>query len=442
MLASARKLTWALVLVALFTVQVQAQSLFHRSGPEGLNVLLDYAAFAGQSDSTVRLEAYYQVFYAALPFRSVGQIYEAEYEVTLQLIGKDKQPAGSHMEDRVVQVADAARARSRSDYRIGQANFEVPTGKYRLVLILSDKHSSVTYRREQKLNLKSFQSSKPKLSDIELVHVAEKGDSVGSDFSKAGLEIVPSLTGTFGGDEDGRLLFYMEINQGTKCCEDVTVVTSLRHDRHGLIYRDSIHTILEEPITKQLREISLSDFRAGRYELVVELRGRRWKKLDDKKIPFEVPWNQVTLLKHEYKEAVAQLEYIADPGEVKHLKKITAYEERVKAFKEFWASRDPDPSTPVNELKARFYHRVSVANQRFSLMGRQGWRTDRGRILIQFGEPDQVDDYPFAADRSPYQNWHYFEHGLYRKFTFVDDYDNGDYRLMYPFDGLDRRPDF
>jgi hypothetical protein len=75
-------------------------------------------------------------------------------------------------------------------------------------------------------------------------------------------------------------------------------------------------------------------------------------------------------------------------------------------------------------------------------MRRNGWRTDRGRIYIMFGEPDQLDDYPYAPDTHPYQEWHYYRQGRYRKFFFVDENEDGEYRLVYPYDGLYMRPDF
>ena len=83
-----------------------------------------------------------------------------------------------------------------------------------------------------------------------------------------------------------------------------------------------------------------------------------------------------------------------------------------------------------------------MANRMFTIMNLDGWRTDRGRILITFGEPDQIDDYPFVANRWPYQEWHYYQQGRYRKFVFVDINEDGDYRLQYPYDGLNQRPDF
>ena len=121
---------------------------------------------------------------------------------------------------------------------------------------------------------------------------------------------------------------------------------------------------------------------------------------------------------------------------------LTTLEERKEAFAEFWRKRDPTLGTVENEVLREFYRRVHVANVRFTGMRREGWRTDRGRIYIQFGEPDQIDDYPYEPNAVPYQIWHYYMSGPYRRFTFVDERQDGDYRLIFPYDGLNQRPDF
>lgn len=47
-----------------------------------------------------------------------------------------------------------------------------------------------------------------------------------------------------------------------------------------------------------------------------------------------------------------------------------------------------------------------------------------------------------SPDALPYQIWHYYREGAYRRFTFVDENEDGDYRLQFPYDGLNQRPDF
>ena len=56
---------------------------------------------------------------------------------------------------------------------------------------------------------------------------------------------------------------------------------------------------------------------------------------------------------------------------------------------EFWAANDPIPHTPENELREEILSRVEYANA-FFRDTREGWKTDRGRIWIIWGEPDEL----------------------------------------------------
>jgi GWxTD domain-containing protein len=238
------------------------------------------------------------------------------------------------------------------------------------------------------------------------------------------------------------MIFYFELYRGDDMDDKVVLETMLRGKVAGMVYRDTIHVELTEPVLKQNKNISLDGFKAGGYELYLRLRGRRGKMLTEVRRQFEVRWSQRALLKHDYERALDQLGLIAGPGEINKLKKLKTYEERVVGFDNFWRERDPAKETPENEAKATFYRRIAVANRVFSYIYREGWRTDRGRIYVQFGEPDQIDDYPLSHDAHPYQLWHYYRDGRYRRFTFVDENEDGDYRLIYPYDGLGLRPDF
>jgi GWxTD domain-containing protein len=188
--------------------------------------------------------------------------------------------------------------------------------------------------------------------------------------------------------------------------------------------------------------INVSQLPPGEYDVEITLHGRRMKELDRKDEKFAIRWTEEGLLKLDWKSAVSQLSYVATPGEQSKLKKAKTMEERRAAFAEFWGQRDPTVGTPENETKREFYHRVNVADRQFSSMRREGWKSDRGRIYIIHGEPDQIDDEPYSPDVVPYQIWHYYREGRYRRFLFVDKNDDGDYRLQYPYDGLNQRPDF
>jgi GWxTD domain-containing protein len=69
-------------------------------------------------------------------------------------------------------------------------------------------------------------------------------------------------------------------------------------------------------------------------------------------------------------------------------------EERQKFIEQFWLRRDPTPDTPENEFKEEHYRRIAYANSHWGLSGTAGWRTDRGRIYIVYGPPDEIESHP------------------------------------------------
>lgn len=99
-------------------------------------------------------------------------------------------------------------------------------------------------------------------------------------------------------------------------------------------------------------------------------------------------------------------------------------EARAEFIVDFWAKRDPDPLTPENEFQAEFQARVDYADRRFR-EGRRGYDTDRGRIYIYLGPPEQTETYQRSPDQGPLLVWYYYTHEL--AITFVDARSNGTY---------------
>src|SRR4030095_12144995 len=89
--------------------------------------------------------------------------------------------------------------------------------------------------------------------------------------------------------------------------------------------------------------------------------------------------------------------YIISPQEKDVFQKLTTTEERDKFIEQFWSRRDPDPKTAVNEFKEEHYRRIAYANDNFK-SGFAGWKTDRGRIYIIHGPPDQREAYPTGGN--------------------------------------------
>ena len=99
----------------------------------------------------------------------------------------------------------------------------------------------------------------------------------------------------------------------------------------------------------------------------------------------------------------------------------------------FWGRRDPTPGTPRNEEEERFYAGIAEANRRFREGGSAeipGWRTDRGRIFLRYGAPDETLRRPQAGSTAPYEVWKYTRTRA-RKFVFYDVTRFGNYALVW-----------
>ena len=119
--------------------------------------------------------------------------------------------------------------------------------------------------------------------------------------------------------------------------------------------------------------------------------------------------------------------------------------EKREYLRRFWARRDPTPGTLRNEAETQFYRRIEAANREFREGGAAaipGWRTDRGRIFIRNGSPDEVLSRPQPLGGLPYEVWKYTT-GKQRKYCFVDLTRFGNYALVYTNDLLEpSRPDW
>jgi len=95
--------------------------------------------------------------------------------------------------------------------------------------------------------------------------------------------------------------------------------------------------------------------------------------------------------------------YLLADEESKAYRTLATESERAAFIAQFWASRDADPFTPKNEAEETFWNRVGAADELFTQTTISGWRTDRGRVYILLGPPDEVNNYslPSASELDP-----------------------------------------
>ena len=85
--------------------------------------------------------------------------------------------------------------------------------------------------------------------------------------------------------------------------------------------------------------------------------------------------------------------YIIMDEERQAFRRLSNDEEREQFIEQFWLRRSPDPESLANDYREEHYRRIAYANQHFA-SGIPGWRTDRGRLYIMYGPPDEIEAHP------------------------------------------------
>jgi GWxTD domain-containing protein len=136
--------------------------------------------------------------------------------------------------------------------------------------------------------------------------------------------------------------------------------------------------------------------------------------------------------------------WIITDEEQKAFMMLSNDEERDQFIEAFWQRRDPTPDTEENEFKEEHYARIAYANEHFAA-GIPGWKTDRGRIYIVFGKPDEIESHPSGGSYErpmeegggststfPFEQWRYrYIEGIGQEviIEFVDTCMCGDYHM-------------
>jgi GWxTD domain-containing protein len=144
--------------------------------------------------------------------------------------------------------------------------------------------------------------------------------------------------------------------------------------------------------------------------------------------------NDIPLLT--YEELINQLRYYVAPERLKMLRD-TPLERRGEAWAAFLKSSDPAPATPEHEGLQTYFSRLEQASLRFRDDGtaRGGWLSDRAKVYVVLGEPDQLYEQSTAgpisrnsiSQRGRLQYWEYSQYRV--RLVFYDDTGSGRWRL-------------
>jgi len=411
-----RKIGYTSILVCLLLTAGMGQGNLTNStgGPIFFHDLVGSAS--PQNLELSRLNVIVEIVYDDLQFVKTDTGFHAEYEVSASIWeGRDQLDGGIWTEK--VNVDTYEMTNSRRHLSVSYQSFDLPPDNYDVKIYLQDLQVEDRHEIEAEIELEDYSDKRIGISDV-LFTRAIQVDSAGNLKS-----LFPEVTNRYKGLGSGSKA-YFEIYNPRKL--DSAIV---RYEIKGDDYESeqSFDTDLTGLRTALYFPLPVDSLSNGEYELSVEVESGRF---DDKtERNFWVRYAGLPRTAEDMDTAINQLQYIANQDEWKKFKRA-ADDEKLQVFLDFWEKRDPSPGTEFNERMSSYYARVEAANRNFGVMRRDGWRTDRGMVMIILGPPDNVirNDYP--SNSKPYQIWQYYS--INRQFEFYDDTGFGDYRFVWP----------
>ena len=355
----------------------------------------------------------------ALSFVREGDSYRAPYEVHLTLTqGTTQVAAVNSME--IVRVPTFKEINRTDESVIFQHYFKVRPGSYNLSFQVRDATSARSTSQEGAVTVPALRAGH--LSTPVLVYDAN---------ARATLDSLPRIlasprsSAVFG--QDSTVAVYLE-GYGPQPQLPVTFI--VQNDRGVVTWRDTVQLQRHGNLLSGSVRIPISRVGIG----IANVTFTRIDATDTVRAPVFVSFgDDIPLLS--YEEMLSELRYFAAPDRIRALRDAPV-DRRGLAWADFLRSTDPTPSTPEHEGLQAYFNRILQANLRFREEGRSGtgWLSDRGKVFVAVGEPDQVyeqaTNLPVTATsttRGRVQSWEYTQYRV--RFMFYDETGSGRWRL-------------
>ena len=424
-------------LIVLLLVSLGA--LFAQDEAEiDFKVSVDYSRFS--IEGGVYLDIYLMIPQSVFTYIEVENGLEAQVIFQTALIQNDIVPYDPDRWTRTYRVPDRKSIASMS-WVPDISKFYVEPGDYILQVDIVDAHSKKQQTIRKPVSLKMYPTTELNISDITIASQVIKATAE-NEFTKYGFDVVPNAQRTFTANSP-MMYYFLEAYglAGTGNYKIHAQVLSLNGD----VVQDFPVRTKKMPGTSAVEwgGVNTAGLSSGIYKLLVEVSDDVTQKTTSQKRTFYILRDTgskevETTEKDDYAGLSASqvddifkvVRIVMDKNEKRLYKKSDNIGKK-NVLTSFWKRRDPTPETSINEFKQDFYSRVEMANRDFGTDLKDGWNTDRGRILIKYGIPSNIERQQSSMGQRPWVLWQYYaiEGGV--QFIFVDRTGFGDYQLVH-----------
>jgi GWxTD domain-containing protein len=384
----------------------------------------DAASFKGEGEKT------YQEFYLMLfADQLAAKEHMEEFKVKASLRDKFGKTVSFKEWTSVSKIpSDVSNMNSYAIY--DQWSENLLPGEYEMHIEINDVNSKRSGKLQGTITVKNLNSAELSLSGLEFVSSYSVAEGQ-SHFTKGSKNIKPNPWRRYGA-LNPVLYFYYEIYNLPPDADSVRI-------KYQVVNLDGsiVKTFPEAGIktaggsSSVLHGLNAANMKTGIYYLAVTaVASDKEVKLSRRFEIIQPDYLTISKEANEQVEAAGNiLVYEATPSELKFYEGLSE-QAKINYLTAFWKKRDDSPGTPENEYLMNLIARYNYANENFGWGKTAGWKTDRGRVIIKYGMPEEIERHYFEQAILPYEEWIYSKEKEF-EFIFSDLRSDGRFVLVH-----------
>lgn len=393
-----------------------------------ITVYFNYAVFNTTNDKPY-LETYLTILGNSVKFLPVSGGKQANVNISWKISKENKLVRESNYNLMSPLATDTLRLPSFIDNQ----RFSLDNGEYNVELTITDNaNPSSKSSHSQKIMISLVRDKKVFNSDIQILESFSKSSSQ-TLLTKNGYDLIPYNINYFP-KHINALKFYIEtynldtvIGKGAKFVYAYYIENSENLEKQ--IGFSGFQKQMANKINPMLAQFDIAQLVTGNYNLVIETKDSLGDVKSQKKWFFQRQSDAKTIVASDNKNFKTVEEFFNSVQNTDSLKEFVECLWPISSSKErewqatqiskkdanlfrsylvsYWKTQAADTANPL-QLWYTYYKQVLETNALLKCGKQKGYYTDRGRVYLQYGKPDQRNQVNSEPETYPYEIWQYY----------------------------------
>ena len=358
-----------------------------------LNVAVNKVRFISEEKATV-FDINYAISYQDLQFQKTEEGFEAYLSVNLNLETNGKQVYDQQFTNKIL-LTNQEKTYSKKEY----------SDKISLTLTKSDFVMNIEFFDEIQQVKKNWSDSlitlprESLISDLEMsTDIVVDTTSFHAKFHRDEKLYMVKPNHIFSKINYNKVCIYYELYAVSGNEQDIVNELIIVSRKDEVVLQEEGVIDFRKDGTTREKCVDVSGLDDGYYELELKIADESGNAITSRSDYFVVKESKAEYPRFfpKFEDDTALLKYFLNSKQNAVLKGFNN-EAKKNYMERFWKLNDPNPITKENELADDIRERIAYSNQVFS-HHKDGWQTDRGRIYIKNGPPDEISEYSTEQD--------------------------------------------